>query len=196
MNNSRAPPPLGNNTTATQAPQPNVVSYNAILSAPNMHGRQALRLLRKIQRDRSNSSNIQPNDITYKSVLEACVRSRCYSDALHLLPKVCGKTVTRPSMRADSSALFWDLHNLSLATSCMLVSAALLAVVQPSQRPRRWKFDWPRRRGCSPTITNPPVPQCGDHYGSRFAQSSHQGPRAQGGCTQLFARHVRSSGGR
>ena len=128
--------------------KPNVITCNAALSDCNITARQALALLKEMKRQ----DGVEPDAITYQSVLEACFRRGCYSDTLRLLRLVCGHEKTVPTC-TEEHALTWDLHDLSLATSCMLVSAALLATTKNAKT----RFFKRRRQQQQPPAAAAPV---------------------------------------
>lgn len=103
---------------------PDVVTYNAALS---VYGRQGdtnmvLELLRRMQK-----SEVQPDQITFTTAIKSCFEGHRFSDAFALL---CESQQERflPNFAARSVNK-WDLHGLSLATSCMVLSHGFLSMV-------------------------------------------------------------------
>jgi len=72
--------------------------------------------------------DIEPDVITYNAVIAACFASKRFSIALKIAKFAQGKG--HYHMLAEEKSLEWDLHDLQLAVSCMLIADSLLSIVR------------------------------------------------------------------
>ena len=105
---------------------PNVITYNAAISACEKGGRTdiALDLLAEMK-----GRGLELNVITYNAGIKACFDAGMYADALKKTREAISKDLFPVFPVIPSQLTNWDLHLLTDATSCMLLSDALLSII-------------------------------------------------------------------
>ena len=111
-----------------QGLEPDVIGYNAAISACEKGGRtdDALDLLAEMK-----GRGLEPNVITYNAIIKVCFDARRYAEALQRNREAVSLQLF--SAVGSSGVPKWDLHSLTEATSCMLLSDALLSVVNSGE---------------------------------------------------------------
>jgi pentatricopeptide repeat protein len=104
--------------------KPDVISYNAAISACQKGGQweKALGLLREM-----GNRNITPNAISYSAAIKACFDCTEYAEGLRVVRTALEHDIY-PNFLKQGQAR-WDLHDLPLATACMLLADSLLMMV-------------------------------------------------------------------
>ncbi|KAL3934966.1 MAG: hypothetical protein SGARI_003163 [Bacillariaceae sp.] len=100
--------------------KPNVFSYSAAISACEKAGKHelAIELLREME-----TNDIQPDVISYSAVLEGIFVLKDYRGAFEIVEKAHAAECLPQFIMGHPK---WDLHDLTLAVSCLLLTYSLL----------------------------------------------------------------------
>ena len=122
--------------------QPDDYSYSSAISACEKGGAKytdtALSLFNEMK-----EAGVKPDGVTYRAITKACFESSRYFEALKKSREAAdlGKRVSGRStsmcidMSTENDRAKWDLHDLTEATACMLLSDALLNLVANKDGP-------------------------------------------------------------
>ena len=120
--------------------RPNDYSYNSAITSCEKGGAKytdtALSLFNEMK-----EAGVKPDGVTYTTITKACFDSTRYSEALLKTREAADLGLRTNSRRmcidvsTENDQAKWDLHDLTEATACMLLSDALLNLVASNAGP-------------------------------------------------------------
>ena len=112
--------------------RPDDYSYNSAISACGKGGAKytdtALSLFHEMKK-----AGVNPDGVTCTAITKASFDSKRYSEALQLARDAMDRGILRIKTPTENGLPKWDLNRLSEATACMLLTDALLSLVESNK---------------------------------------------------------------